>query len=454
MKKLIGLFVMCAMLLAMPVKAQNASYLDSVYQTLEVATGTDALTALKDAISSEYNVIIAEDQAENQNQWNLSYVQAIKDVLAALPASFTASTRMVYLDPAPVQYEVKYVGFNDQHGIVQVGAGVMTPSVMFIRRFKEVYNTTPTDTQLINRFKTILVRGMTYGFLQEHPDIAKKYASIAAQSKLPVKVYGPAAEINMVTAPGKTAAWIDLAFAVSMYCTEASNLQSKYKTRYDFVKTMVMNNQTVTGWTNASVASDTTTTGGNDNPGGNVEVPATRPPPAIPDGDYMPVVTQVDVGTAAANLPAAYKEAPELLRSAIAELFAELPKFFSTCTEAIAYVPTTDTETAFSSEGFVFITQNSWFMPSFSTLDDAARGKRFKQILMREMTLRFLYFHPEVTAKWKSTFDKNMTTYDAYVDMTQAAVMYYSTPAYLKEINPARYNFVKTVVMLGKEYSN
>ncbi len=452
MKKLISLLGIFVILLVSPVLGQNASYLDSVYQTLEVATGTDALTALKDSISAEFNVVIAEDQSENQNQWSLSYVQAIKEVLSVMPASFSAATRMVYLDPSPIQYEVKYVGFNDQHGIIQIGAGAITPSVMYYRRFKELYNSAPTDAQLLARFKTLLVRGMTYGFLQENPDIGKKYAGIAAQSVFPTRVYSPAAETNMVVAPGKIAAWIDLAFAVSMYCTDPATLQSKYSNRFDFIKTMVMNGKSITGWADKPLSGDS----GNTNPGtasDTVEPPATRPPPAIPDGDYMPVVTQVDVGTAAASLPAEHKVAPELLRSAIAELFAELPKFFSTCTEAVAYVPTTDTETAFSSEGFVFITQNSWFMPSFVTLDDAARGKRFKQTLMREMTLRFLYFHPEVTAKWKTTFDKNMSTYDAYVDMTQAAVLYYSAPAYLKQINLERYNFVKTVVMLGKEYT-
>ncbi|MDD3146264.1 MAG: hypothetical protein PHD82_03090 [Candidatus Riflebacteria bacterium] len=460
MKKLISLLGIFLVLLVVPVNGQNASYLDSVYQTLDTSPATDALTALKDSISAEFNVVIAEDQSENQNQWSLSYVQAIKEVLAVMPASFSAATRMVYLDPSSVQYEVKYVGFNDQHGIIQIGAGVMTPSVMYYRRYKELYNSTPSDAQLLARFKTILVRGMTYCYLQENPDLGKKYASIAAQPVLSTKVYSPAAETNMVVAPGKTAAWIDLAFAVSLYCTDPTTLQSKSSNRFDFVKTMVMNGESITGWDEKPVNGD----GGNNNndddddddngnPGGNVEPPATRPPPAIPDGDYMPVVTQVDVGTAAASLPAEHKEAPELLRSAIAELFSELPKFFSTCTEAIAYVPTTDTETAFSSEGFVFITQNSWFMPSFSDLDDAARGKRFKQTLMREMTLRFLYFHPEVTAQWKTTFDKNMSTYDAYVDMTQSAVLYYSAPAYLKQLNPERYVFIKTVVMIGKEFT-
>ena len=141
-----------------------------------------------------------------------------------------------------------------------------------------------------------------------------------------------------------------------------------------------------------------------------------------------------------------------MLSSAIADLFNELPKFFSTCTEAIAYLPTTDTDAAFSYEGYVFITQNSWFAPSFVELDDAARSKRFKQVLLREMTLRFLYFHPEVTAKWKEKFDPKMTSFDAYTDMTQAAVLYYSAPDYLKQVNNERYEFVKTVIMVGKTF--
>ncbi len=453
MKKQIAAFVLVLILLVSPAMSQNASYLDSVYQTLEVATGTDALTALKNSINEKFNVVIAEDEGENQNTWNLNYVQAIKEVFEAVPASFSMYTRMVFLDPSPVQYEVKYVGFNDQHGIIWAGAGVMTPSVMYYRRFKEVYGSAPTEAQLLSRFKTILVRGMTYSFLQENPEIGKRYASIAAGSTFPTKVYSPAAETNMVTAPGKIAAWIDLAFAVSMYCTDPATLQSRFASRFDFIKTNLMNGQAISGWSDKPINDGGgNNNGGNDNASGTVETPGTRPPPVIPDGDYMPVVTQVDVGIAAASLPAEHKEAPELMRSAIAELFAELPKFFSTCTEAIAYVPTTDTETAFSSEGFVFITQNSWFMPSFVELDDAARNKRFKQILLREMTLRFLYFHPEVTAKWKEKFDKNMSTFDAYVDMTQAAVLYYSAPAYLKQINNERYEFVKTVIMIGKTF--
>jgi hypothetical protein len=453
MKKMICLLLAMFISMAMTASAQNASYLDSVYQTLDSAPAEDPLQALKDSIGDQFGIVIAEDQAVNQNAWSMTYVQAIKEVLESVPASFSAATRMIFLDPSPIQYEVKYVGFNDQHGIVQIGAGVMTPSVLYYKRFKEVYGTTPTEAQLVARFKTILVRGLTYSFLQENPDIAKKYAGIAAQSVFPTKVYGPAAETNMIVAPGKSAAWIDLAFAVSMYCTDPATLQSRFSSRFDFIKEMVMKGESVSGWNDKPI-NEGTTPGGNDNVdnGGNVEKPGVRPPPEIPDGDYLPIVTQVDVGTAAASLPAEFKDAPDLLRSAIAELFGELPKFFSTCTEAIAYLPTTDTDAAFSYEGYVFITQNSWFAPSFVELDDAARNKRFKQILLREMTLRFLYFHPEVTAKWKEKFDPKMTSFDAYTDMTQAAVLYYSAPAYLKQVNEERYEFVKTVIMIGKTF--
>ncbi len=453
MKKILYIVLASFILVTAGLSAQNASYLDSVYQTLDNASAEDPLQALKDSISDQFGIVVAEDQAVNQNAWPLEYVQAIKEVLESVPASFSAATRMIFLDPSPIQYEIKYVGFNDQHGIVQIGAGVMTPSVLYYKRFKEVYGGTPTEAQLLARFKTILVRGLTYSFLQENPDVARKYTGIAAQSVFPTKVYGPAAETNMIVAPGKSPAWVDLAFATSMYCTDPATLQSRFSGRFNFIKEMVMNGEAVSGWDNKPI-DDGTPPGGNDDgdDGGSVEKPGVRPPPEIPDGDYLPIVTQVDVGTAAATLPAEFKDAPSLLSSAIADLFNELPKFFSTCTEAIAYLPTTDTDAAFSYEGYVFITQNSWFAPSFVELDDAARSKRFKQILLREMTLRFLYFHPEVTAKWKEKFDPKMTSFDAYTDMTQAAVLYYSAPDYLKQVNNERYEFVKTVIMVGKTF--
>jgi len=389
----------------------------------------------------------------------------------------------------------------------------------------------PSSAEKIARFKYILARGMAYSFIQENPDVFKAYGREITYGNYPTKVYGPGAEVNMVILPGKTPLMIDLAFAIGEYCAAPSSLQSKSKARYDFVKNNVMGGATISGWDYKPVDDNATNTTdpGND-PGNNVETPTASAPPEIPDGDYMPIVTEVDVGTAAVSLTdneracatnlAAITDAvekynidhntmmdslnisqlvtdrylqslpscpeggtyssqgslvtnsgkivcsvhgtldqlqdtskaPDMLKSAIVELFEVLPKFFSTCTQAIAYMPTTDTETAFSAEGFVFITQNSWFMPSFVELNDAARGKRFKEILMREMTLRFLYFHPEVTQKWKDTFDKTQSSYDAYIDMQQAVVGYFAAPAWLKQLNQARYNFIKTEFMQGKEF--
>jgi len=129
-----------------------------------------------------------------------------------------------------------------------------------------------------------------------------------------------------------------------------------------------------------------------------------------------------------------------------------LPKFFSTCTEAIVYLPTTDTEAAFSSEGYVFITQNSWFAPTFVELTDESQAARFKLYLVREMTKRFLYFHPEVSKKWQETFIPNQSMVEVYVDLCEAMVLYFQNGQYLKELNFDRYNFIKAELMKGKEF--
>jgi hypothetical protein len=359
---------------------------------------------------------------------------------------------MIYLDPSNLDYEVKYNGFNDQHGIVQMGNGSMLPSSVYIKKFKASFNRIPTAAEKVARFKYILARGMAYSFIQENPDVFKAYGKTVTYGEYPTKVYGPGAEINMVVLPGKTPLMIDLAFAIGEYCAAPSSLQSKSKERFDFVKNNVMGGASVSGWDYKPVDDTGSTDTETDDPGGNIETPTASGAPEIPDGDYMPIVTEVDVGTAAAGLPTEWKTAPDMLKSAIAELFEVLPKFFSTCTQAIAYMPTTDTETAFSAEGFVFITQNSWFMPSFVELDDASRGQRFKEILLREMTLRFLYYHPEVTEKWKETFDENQSNYDAYVDMQQAVIGYFGAKDWLKQVNSARYNFIKSEFMKGTEF--
>jgi hypothetical protein len=405
---------------------------------------------LKNSIKNEFQIEIADDP--EVNRWTEPWLKAVKEVLALLPADFRSATKMIYLDPGTLQYEVKYNGYNNQDGIVQIGYGAMYPSNLYTKKFKETYNRTPTDSEKTARFKSILVRGMSYCFQQENPDLTKEYSRIAAQGQYPTRVYGPGAEANMVVAPGKTLAMIDMAFATAEYCSSPSTLQSKFASRYNFIKDQVMGGKSISGWGDKPLDNTGNNGGNNGNASGTVETPGTRPPPEIPDGDYMPVVTEVDVGTAAANISADQKKAPELLKSAIAELFAELPKFFSTCTEAIGYMPSPDTEPAFSSEGYVFITQNSWFMPSFVDLEDASRAKRFKHILVREMTLRFLFFHPEVTQKWKDTFDKNQATFEVYVDITQAVAGYYGAKEWLKKLNPERYNFVKTEIMKGVEF--
>lgn len=447
MKKVFTVLFALAILLSSPVAAQSSSYLDSVYQTYTTASDTDPVAVLKQSISDKFQIEIANDP--DVNQWTVSWLTAVNQVLTALPESFRSATRMIYLDPTIMQFEVRYNGFNNQHGIVQMGYGSMYPSNVYTKKFQATYGRAPNSSEKLARFKSILVRGMSYSFQQENPDLLAAYSRIATQSKYPTKVYGPGAELNMVVAPGKTPAMIDMAFATAEYCSSASTLQSKYQSRHAFIKEQVMGGKSVSGWTTKPLDDQANDNDNNTPPG---ETPGTRPPPAIPEGDYMPVVTQVDVGTAAATIPAEQKAAPDLLKSAIVELFGELPKFFSTCTEAISYLPTTDTETAFSSEGYVFITQNSWFMPSFVELDDASRAKRFKHILLREMTLRFLYFHPTVTQKWKDKFDKQQSTFDACVDMCQAVVAYYSASAWLKQLNPERYNFIKTVIIIGKEF--
>ncbi|HAE41162.1 MAG TPA: hypothetical protein DCG57_21385 [Candidatus Riflebacteria bacterium] len=437
-------------LLASPVWCQSSSYIDAVYQVYEDANASDPVEVLKNSIKTQFDIEIADDP--DVNRWSKTWLDAVNTSLTALPASFRSATRMIYLDPSNLDFEVKYNGFNDQHGIVQMGYGSMFPSSVYTNKFKATYKRMPTSAEKIARFKYILARGMAYSFIQENPDVFKAYGRAVTYGTYSTKVYGPGAELNMIVLPGKNPLMIDLAFAIGEYCAAPTSLKSKSQARFDFVKNNVMGGATISGWGYMPVddaASSTTDPG--DDPG-NVETPTASGAPEIPDGDYLPIVTEVDVGTAAAGLPAEWKTAPDLLKSAIVELFEVLPKFFSTCTQAIAYLPTTDTETAFSSEGFIFITQNSWFMPSFVELDDAARGKRFKETLLREMTLRFLYYHPEVTTKWKDTFDKSQSSSDAYVDMQQAVIGYFGAKDWLKQVNNARYNFIKNEFMKGKEF--
>jgi hypothetical protein len=324
---------------------------------------------------------------------------------------------------------------------------------MYLRKFKETYDRLPNDSEKIARFKSILVRGMTYAFQQANPDVAAGWRQFP-NGEVATKVFGPGQDQHMIVSPGMNPAMVDMAFSVALYCDDSSALKSISTSRYNYIKEFVMAGNTVSGWGSSTIIDDGS--GNNTNPGGDqggsVETPGSRPPPDIPAGDYMPIFTEVDVGTAAASIPQEQHKAPDELKNAVVELFEILPKFFSTCTEAIVYLPTTDTEAAFSSEGYVFVTQNSWFAPSFIALDDESRSARFKRHLLREMSKRFLYFHPEVSQKWQETFVPNQSMFEVYVDICEATVLYVQTPQWLKDLNIERYNFIKDELMKGTQF--
>ncbi|MEW6709486.1 MAG: hypothetical protein AB1403_06640 [Candidatus Riflebacteria bacterium] len=435
------------------VMAQSSSYLDSVYQSQNVqmqeeqSEETDPIEALKNEIYETYQVEMVEDAAVNR--WTKSWLQVVKSVLAALPQEFRSATKMITLDPTFMPYEVKYNGFDEREGEILIGYGAIYPSGVYLNKFKAKYNRLPTESEKQARFKSILVRGMTYAFQQANPETAKKWGQVYTAGTINTKLHGPGQDKNMIVSPVMSLAMVDMAFSVALYCSAGSELKSKASERYNFIKENVMGGKTVSGWGNVSVDDDG---GTGNNGGGTVETPGTRPPPVIPDGDYLPVVTEADVGTAAATIPQDQQKAPEELKSDIVEVFEVMPKFFSTCTEAIVYYPTTDTEAAFSSEGFIFITQNSWFAPSFVALDPESRSNRFKAYLVVEMTKRFLFFHPEVTKKWKETFSPNQTTFDTYVDLCEATLLYFQNPQWLKDLNAERYNFIKSELMKGTEF--
>jgi hypothetical protein len=463
MKNNLFLVFILIVLLTPHLAAQNASYLDSVYQSQqeqqvqyeeqenEEETEAQQIEAIKQEIYDSYQIVVIDDQ--QVNKWGKSWITAVKEVLAAVPENFRNATRIISLDPGYLQYEVKYNGFDQREGEILMGYGSMMPSNIYLNAFNSTYNRLPSDSEKIARFKAILIRGMTYAFIQANPEVATNWSQVYRSGEIKTKVYGPGQDQNMVVLPRMSPAMVDMAFSVMMYCSAPSNLKSKSSARYDFIKEYVMDGQTIGGWGSTTVDEDEN--GGNSGNTGNtgsVETPGSRPPPEIPDGDYMPIVTEADVGTAAATIPQEQHTAPAELKNAIVEVFADMPKFFSTCTEAIVYLPTTDTEAAFSSEGYIFLTQNSWFAPSFVELTDESRAARFKRFLVREMTKRFLYFHPEVSQKWQETFVPNQTMYDVYVDICEAMMLYYQNKDWFRDLNNERFNFIKSELMQGKEF--
>ncbi|MGM0600321.1 MAG: hypothetical protein ACQETH_10965 [Candidatus Rifleibacteriota bacterium] len=458
MKKVV-LFLILLLVIspANPLKAQNASYLDSLYQTTEGSEDEtqepDAIEILKQDIYNSHQIVIRNEP--ELDQWSETWLQAVKEVLDIMPASFTWPTRIISIDPSYSQYEIKYNGFSKSQGEIILGYGSMAPSSLYLKAFRNSYDRVPTTDEKIARFKFILVRGMAYSFMQSYPDVTARWKQLFNPGPVPTKVFGPGQDQNMIVMPGMNPELVDMAFSVALYCSSPSLLSEKSEDRKKFIKDHVMFGQTLSGWDSTPVLEDdddNQNTGGNTGGDGTVEEPGSRPPPDIPDGDYMPIVTEADVGTAAAQIPQEHQSAPDLLKNAIVEVFESLPKYFSTCTEAIVYVPTTDTEAAFSSEGYIFITQNSWFAPSFVELTDESRADRFKKMLIREMTKRFLYFHPETSQLWQETFIPNQNMYDVYVDLCEATVLYYQNPQWLQDLNPERYSFIKTELMQGQEF--
>lgn len=459
-----SLFILIALLLivSLPGLAQNSSYLDSVYQTYQFAEGEDGSEGegddqrdpseiLKDQIYEDYGVFMVDEPLTNP--WPMKFLEAAQQVLAALPEDFRNCTKIITLDPSLMQYDLRFNGYDERHGEVQLGYGAIVPSTIYSRRFNETHGRLPNDSEIVARFKSILARGMAYAWIIEHPEEADEWRKIYRPNEISTALPGLGGDQNMVVAPRINHVFIDMAFSVAMYCSNASSLSSISSARHDFIKDVVMGGQSISGW-NAPVVTPTDPDNGGDN-GGNtdpIEQPGDQDPPEIPEGDYMPVYTEVDVGTSAVTIPSDQHTGSDEMKNAIVELFAELPKFFSTCTQAITYFPTTDTDVAFSSEGFVFITQHSWHMPSFTDLDAAARSKRFKMVLLNEMALRFLYFHPEVTQKWKETFGENMNDIDAYRGIRQAVVAYWGNSSWLNQLDPQRYQFVRTNIMNGTEY--
>ena len=107
-------------------------------------------------------------------------------------------------------------------------------------------------------------------------------------------------------------------------------------------------------------------------------------------------------------------------------------------------MPTTDTCDAFASEGYVFVTNNSWYAPSFVNLDDEARKKRFKEILVREMTKCFLYYHGSQITRWRGAMGKEITNEEAKTDIVESAVLYYKDPQYLESLKALKWSFIKS----------
>jgi hypothetical protein len=464
--------------------------------------------SLKEAIYNTYGIKVYDQDTSYGYEWSELYLKSMIEVFKDLPPSFVQCTKAVIMDSSNELFEIKYNGYNEEFGMIQVGYGAFSAPVVYLNQFKKVYNSSPSHADYVNRFKSMLVRGMTYSFISENTDgygrseLMQAYQSVyASNASFSTKIYSIGDENFMVVAPGKNFLWVDLAFAVQRYCTDAAGLKSKYPERYEFVKKYIFDEETVDGWTDKYLDGTGQTSGGDghsgdyvepdfgtdtsidtntigdtdtntntgtatntdpgtdtgDDPGTDTETDPDNIPvvndrddiPAVPEGDYLPIVSQLNTG--GESLEESKRSMPEGMKTAIKELLAELPKSFTTCTVGINYMPTTDTCDAFSSEGYVFVTNNSWYAPSsFAKLDEATQAKRFKEILVREMTKCYLYYHGSLITRWRGAMGKEITNEGAKTDIVESAVLYYEDPAYLESLKALKWSFIKTNIFTDK----
>ena len=104
---------------------------------------------------------------------------------------------------------------------------------------------------------------------------------------------------------------------------------------------------------------------------------------------------------------------------------------------------TTDTSDAMSSESYIFVTNNSWYAPSYDSMSEEQRKKRFKQILVREMAKTFLYYHGSKITRWRAVFGAEISDADAKTDIVESTVLYYTDASYLEKLHQLKWSFIK-----------
>lgn len=237
---------------------------------------TEAEENLKNQIYETYGITVYDNDATNGLSWSEDYLNAMIQVFQDMPESFLSATRMVYIAPGQEQFEIKYNGYNEEYGIIQFGMEAFSPSSAYLTQFKKVYKTTPSATDKINRFKTMLVRGLAYSFIQQHSDafgksdLIQSYQSVYADNaSFSTRLFSFGDENYMVVAPGKNHLWTDLAFAAAQYCTNASGLKKNYAKRYQFVRENLFDDTGVAGWPESYLDGTGKTSGGDGHNGSN-----------------------------------------------------------------------------------------------------------------------------------------------------------------------------------------